>query len=514
MKQEYESLRENDTWTLVDRPKGSKILSNRWVFKIKRKLDGNIERYKARLVVRGNEQREGIDFKEVFAPVARLETIRTFLAACVQKKMHVHQMDVVTAYVQGDLFEDIYMNQPDPFTIKGQEDKVCLLKRPLYGLKQSGREWYRKLHNYLSSIGLKRTETDPCVYVDIINESDLVIIVYVDDLLIGSRDINKLNERKKKLQQKFKMNDLGPISSILGIHVERDGPTGNLKLSQTRYANDLLKKFGMFDCKSVATPIESNTKVSKEDGPKSEQETREMEDKPYRELVGGLIYLANATRPDLSFAASVLSRFCSKPGIVHWQLAKRVLRYIKGTLKYGITYEKDNKNMHAYVDADWGSDIDDRRSYTGSIIILAKGPISWQAKKQRSVALSTMEAEYMGLSEVMKETIYLKGLLRHMKFTDCIDNPTIIYCDNQSAIHLSKNAVNRGRSKHIDLRYHFVKEIQEKGEIEISYIRTDSMTADILTKSLPKIKHNRCVKQLRLPGTSIGGVLEIEPTLM
>lgn len=342
MEQEYKSLMENNTWILVERPRNNKILSNKWLFKIKRKQNGDVDRYKARLVVRGNEQRKGIDFDEIFSPVARFETIRTFLAACVQEEMHVHHMDVIAAYVQGDLSTTIYMNQPEGFLIKGQEDKVCSLKRPLYGLKQSGREWYKKLDSYLLSIGMKKTEAHPCVYADTEEKSDLIIIIYVDDLLIGSRDIQKLNRRKKLLQQKFKMNDLGQISSILGVHVERDGPTGKMKLSQRRYANDLLIKFNMSDCKPISTPMEPNTKISKEDGPKTEQEIQEMEDKPYRELVGGLIYLANATRPDLAFTTSVLSRFCSRPGIAHWKLAKRALRYIKGMIDYGINYIKDN----------------------------------------------------------------------------------------------------------------------------------------------------------------------------
>lgn len=242
-----------------------------------------------------NEQRETIDFNEVYAPVARFETIRTFLAACVQKNMHIHQMDVITAYVQGDLSEEIFMNQPEPFIVKGQEDKVCLLKRPLYGLKQSGREWYKKLDSYLSSIDMKKTEVDPCVYVDNGSKSDLIIIVYVDDLLIGSRDINKLNERKKLLQRKFKINDLGPVSNILGISIERDGLTGSLTLSQRRYASDILKKFGMSDCKPVTTPIESSTKISKRNEPQSEQKIKEMKSKPYKELVGSLLYLSQIT---------------------------------------------------------------------------------------------------------------------------------------------------------------------------------------------------------------------------
>lgn len=188
MEYEYKSFTNNNTWTLVKQD--SKILSNKWVFKIKRKQNGDIDRYKARLVVRGNEQRKGIDFNDVFSPVARFETIRTFLAACVQREMHVHHMDVIAAYVQGDLSTTIYMNQSEGFSVDGQKDKVCLLKRPLYGLKQSGCEWYKKLDSYLSSISMKKTEADPCMYVDNDEESDLVIIVYVDDLLIRSQDFH------------------------------------------------------------------------------------------------------------------------------------------------------------------------------------------------------------------------------------------------------------------------------------------------------------------------------------
>ena len=223
-----------------------------------------------------------------------------------------------------------------------------------------------------------------------------------------------------------------------------------------------------------------------------------MKDRPYRELVGGLIYLANATRPDIAFTASVLSRFCSNPGHEHWLIAKRVLRYLKLTSHYGILYNKDETNLLAYTDSDWAGDIDDRKSCSGNLLMLSQGPISWKSKKQMSISLSTMEAEYVALSEVSREVIYIKRLLQHMGFEKYVQLPINVYCDNQSAIQLSKNAVFHKRSKHIDISYHFVRELVENKEIQIYYLSTENMIADILTKSLSKCKHNRCVEMLNL----------------
>ncbi|CAK9833808.1 Retrovirus-related Pol polyprotein from transposon TNT 1-94 [Anthophora retusa] len=275
----------NETWLLVPKPKNKKILTNRWVFKTKYNNDGSLNKYKARLVARGHTQRKGVDYQEVFALVARYEIIRTLLAAAVNSEMHVHHMDVVSAYVQGDLNDEIYMEQPELFEKRGEEEKVCKLIKPLYGLKQSDREWYKKIDSYVTEQGARRTEADPCVYV-------------------FEKDENR-------------MTDLGPISEILGIKIERNGETGSMKLSQTRYIVGLISKFNMQNAKVVSTPMESNTKISKEMGPSNEEGRIEMKKKPYRELIGGLIYLANATRPDIAFAAGVLSRYSSDPGKTH-----------------------------------------------------------------------------------------------------------------------------------------------------------------------------------------------------
>lgn len=412
--------------------------------------------------------------------------------------MYVDQMDVISAYVQGELSDEIYMEQPEMCVKRNQEDMVCKLKKPLYGLKQSGREWYRKLDSFLLSHGGKRTEADPCIYTFNENESRIILIIYVDDIIIASKRYNELAKIKKSLQSTFKMVDLGPINHILGMDVKREGLTGKLRLSQEKYIKDLVERFYLNDAKSTATPLDANMKISRDLGPHNDEERLEMEKKPYRELVGGLIYLANATRPDIAFAAHALSRFCSDPGVSHWTLAKRVLRYLKYTSHYGITYTKNKDKLQAFTDSDWAGDVDDRKSCTGNVIMLAGGPISWRSKKQASVALSTMEAEYAALAEVSKEVVYLKRLLNYMGFEKYVETPILIYCDNQSAIELSKNAILHKRSKHIDISFHFTRELVEKKEIKVIYLRTDQMLADVLTKSLPKIKHQRCITMLNL----------------
>lgn len=230
--------------------------------------------------------------------------------------------------------------------------------------------------------------------------------------------------------------------------------------------------------------------------PTSEDEREEMKNRPYRELVGGLIYLANATRPDIAFAASTLSRFCTDPGGLHWSLAKRVLRYLKGTSHYKIKYIKDQNALKAYTDSDWAGDTDDRKSCTGNVIILANGPISWKSKKQ--VALSTMEAEYAALAEISREIVYVKRLLTYMGFEKFVKDPINVYCDNQSAIELSKSAIYHKRNKYIDISFHFTRELVERKVITIQYLRTESMMADILTKSLSKDKHFKCISMLQL----------------
>lgn len=357
---------------------------------------------------------------------------------------------------------------------------------------------YKRLDGFVTRQGGCRNEADPCLYVIGKNEKRVIMTLYVDDIILASKDLNQMGNVKRKLKAEFEIRDLGPITDILGMHVEREGETGCIKLSQDRYVNDLLEKFDMKSAKTVTTPIESNTKVTKELNPRNNEERERMKDRPHRELIGSLIYLANATRPDIVFAANELSRFCSDPGEGHWILAKRVIRYLKGTAKYAIKYVKNNQKLIAYTDSDWGGDVEDRRSHSGSMLTLAGGAISWKSKKQHTVALSTMEAEYVAISEVSREIIYVKRLLNHMQFYSPVENPVLVNCDNQSAIELAKNVVFHKRSKHIDIKYHFTRELLDKSEIKIVYVNTDSMLSHIFTKTVPKIKHNNAVKMFNL----------------
>ncbi|KAL0270634.1 UNVERIFIED_CONTAM: hypothetical protein PYX00_007980 [Menopon gallinae] len=454
------------------------------------------DKYKARLVARGHTQRPGIDYDEIFAPVARYELIRTLLAIAVNEQMYVHQLDVVSAYTQGFLSDEVYMEQPEAFVDKKNKDHVCKLVRPLYGLKQSGREWYKRINDYLVNKGGMNAEGDPCIYVFGTNENRVILLICVDDILLASKSLEEMNEIKELLKREFEITDLGPINTILGINIKRDSDTGNMTLTQRNYIEELIKKFGMENAKEIGTPMELNVKVSKEMSPKDENEREEMKHKPYRELIGCLVYLSKATRPDIAFAAMTLGRYCNDPGKEHWTLAKRVLRYLKATPELGIKYSRNVKQLEAFTDSDWAGNVDDRRSCSGNVLMLAGGPISWMSKLQSSVSLSTMEAEYVAIREVTKEVVYVSRLINHMLFRHYVKEPISVYCDNQSAIELSKNPVFHKRSKHIDIAYHYARELVEKGKIELKYLRTDEMIADVFTKPLSKVKHNKFVKML------------------
>jgi len=399
-------------------------------FPYKKFQNGEINRYKARLVARGCEQKYGIDYVEVYTPVARIQTIRTLLAISVEMGYHVHQMDVSTAYIQGDLLETVYMNQPPMF--EDNSDKICRLRCPIYGLKQSGQAWQYKVNKRLKEIELSASEIEPCVYNGIINGHNVIIVVYVDDLLLASKSIEVLNKVKLELSQFFKIKDVGPVSEILGMQIERDDGTGSTKISQRKYIKEIIERFGMSSCKSASTPLPSGIKLIR--GTETLDEKSELQDKPYRELKSSLLYLANTTRPDISITVGALSRYNLNPGIQHWKCAKHVLRYLKQTADYKILHRKTEKALHVYTDADWAGDQNDRKSCSGNVHILVGEPISWFSKKQTSVALSTMKAEYVALSKATKETIHLRRLIKDMYGNKYVCNPTTVLCDNQSAI--------------------------------------------------------------------------------
>jgi transposase InsO family protein len=506
---EMKSVIRNDTWTLVDRPRGCKIVGSRIVLRNKFKPDGTLERRKARLVAQGFSQQPGIHFQETFAPVARFSSIRIMASLAARYGMKIRQFDVATAFLNGELKEEIYMEPPKGFRdilqriIESEGDslvgakarsmlreysrgnKVCFLKKSLYGLRQAGRSWYLKLDETLRHSGAVPTAADPCLFQIGSGEDATLIAIYVDDILIASRNQRKIAEISKVLSSKFEIKDLGDASFCLGVEFGR--VDGRVTLHQRGYIKDMLARFGMSECKPVATPVEPGTKLIK----KQRQSNEELRF-PYRELLGSLTYLSTTTRPDISFAVSHLGQFNNCYGEDHWTAAKRVLRYLKGTVDLGLVYEPDSDPLTGFVDADWGSCTEDRRSFTGYIFLLNGGPVSWDSRKQRTVALSTTEAEYMALSEGVKEAIYLQRLLQELGADEMIGS--VVFCDNKGSLRLAENPTFHARSKHIDIRHHFVRDVLRTKKVTLEHVPTDHQVADFLTKGLPKMKHSWCVE--------------------
>ena len=483
---EFHSLIENDTWELVPLPDNRNIVGSRWVFKVKRDENGEIQRYKARLVAQGYSQAEGVDYHEVFSPVIRNTTVRSLLALANAKDWEVHQMDVKTAFLQGNLNEEIYMQQPEGYISKKHPDYVCKLRKSIYGLKQSARCWNNAIDSYLKSKGYNQMSCDPCLYVKSIKQQDgnvnfVILSIHVDDILLFSNSTKMLKVEKKAIASKFKVEDLNEVKHVLGMLIKRDRKRGKLTISQSKYLEGILKRFNMEHCKPVSTPLEPGKHF--QNLPEEETATNIHE---YQKLIGCLTYVTTATRPDLASAVGILSKFMSKPGKEHWQGAKRVLRYLKGTINYGLVFQSKDSTCEVvgYSDADWASDVNTRRSTSGYVFQINESTVSWSSKRQSCVARSSTEAEYVALSYATQEIIWLRRLLADIGINQ--DQPSILNEDNQGAIELSRNPRFHNRTKHIDVAYHFVREKVNDNSIIVQYCSTDQMLADVMTKSLPK----------------------------
>lgn len=495
MKEEFKSLHENNTWELVDLPTNRKAIRNKWVFKTKKDEAGQVARFKARLVVKGFSQRMGIDYNETYSPVVRYSTLRYLVGIAAKLNLDIDQMDAITAFLQSDLSEDIYMVQPEEFD--DATGKVCKLNKAIYGLKQASRSWNEKLDRFLLGEGYRKSKLDPCLYIKLNNNKLIIIAVYVDDMLIFSNDKEMKADLKSSLLKNFKMKDLGVATSCVGLRISRDRSAGKIWLDQEPYINEILKRFNMIDCNPISNPLEANQKLTKEMSPKTEEERIEMQNIPYQEAVGSILYLVQGTRPDLTFAISNVSQFNNNPGKAHWQAIKRILRYIKGTSKMKLEYSKDaNSKIVGFSDSDWGGCTDDRRSCTGYVYIMNGGAISWASKRQTTVALSSTEAEYMALASATQEAMWFKQLDEDLWRKP--SEPIMIHCDNQGALQLAKNDGYHNRTRHIDIKHHFCREKLRDGQILIEHIGTKEMVADSLTKSVTKEKTQFCAREMGL----------------
>ena len=442
-------------------------------------------------MIKGYEQIPGIDFGETFAPVARLVSFRLLVALTALNEWEMHHMDVSIAFLNPPIDGEIYMQLPEGIewleSSRPVSTAVCKLKKALFGLKQAPRLWYDHIDKFFQTIQLHRSLNDCNLYIA--SDNKLLLLLYVDDILIVSKDPSRIKAIKEQLHAQYKMNDLGEARRFLGIEIERKA--GCLQINQSRFIQTILQRFDMQECNGVYTPMETGQKLLL-----ATDRDELVESSKYQSLIGSLMYLVVGTRPDIAFAVATLSKFNAKPTYNHFLAAKRILRYLQQTANFSLVYKHSKAQMNGYSDSDFAGDPRDRKSTSGYAFILGGAAISWRAKKQSLVSLSSTEAEYIGYSEATREAIWLRRLYHEITQTN--PAPQLLQCDNQGALKLCENPKFHERAKHIDIKYHFVRDSFHQGLIELSYIPTTDMVADIMTKAVPRDTHHRHVRNLGL----------------
>jgi hypothetical protein len=526
--EEMRSLRDNGAWVLVPPPSKDQratIMRGKWVFKTKCDANGRVVRYKCRFVCKGFMQIYGVDYFDTYAPVAAFKSIKLILCIAAIRDLECKQYDVETAFLNAEMDVPVYVHQPEGFVDKEHPHHVCLLKRALYGLKQAPLLWYEELYSTMVAIGYTRSIVDLCIFYKIgtiklpsgnTQSSTTVSIfilvsVYVDDIVVAySRDSkDQWLHDVDELANKYKMKDLGDINWILNMAVTRDRTKRSITLSQEPYINSMLDKFKMTQCKPAKTPTLQKDLNLPLDGTEAVQLALEgPEHEQYRSIIGSLMYAANATRIDIAFTVGALARHLAKPFRHHYTAAMHVLRYLAGTKTYCMQFKPDgvsgvsgdltsDKVLLGYSDANWANDIAKRKSTTGAIVMYHGNPISWVSKMQDCVAQSTAEAEYIALSVCVKEILWYRKWLHDVLGEDVCDIPTMV--DNQPAISIASNtSASSPVTKHISIRYNFVKEEVRVGTIALHYCSTQHQLADILTKGLDTTLHQSFTKQLLL----------------
>ncbi|KAH9647652.1 hypothetical protein KPL70_025267 [Citrus sinensis] len=468
MNEEIASLKKNHTWILVEKAGNRRTVGCKWIFRVKEGLTAN--------------------------EPSRHASIRVLLAITAVHDLELDQLDVKTAFLHGRLHEEILMTQPEGYVDSEKPNHVCLLKRSLYGLKQSPRQWYLRFDEFMLSHGYLRCSFDCCVYYKVISTNLYIyLLLYVDDMLVACKSREEIEALKNLLNSEFEMKDLGSAKKILGMEIKRDRSKGIMFLSQEKYLRRVLETFGMTSCKPVMTPIATHFKLSSLQCPKTEEEKLEMAKIPYANAVGCMMYAMVLTRPDISYALSVVSRYMVSPGKEHWRAVKWVLRYLSGTLSHGLVYGKSgikSEGIFGFVDSDFAGDLDRRRSLAGYLYMLDGCLINWKASLQHVVALSTTEVEYTAAAEAVKEALWMKGLIAELG----VSQKTVdVFCDSSSAIYLSKNPAHHEKTKHVDIKLHFIRNVVSMGVVRMVKIHTDRNPADMLTKVVTTAKFKVCL---------------------
>ncbi|KAJ9543891.1 LOW QUALITY PROTEIN: hypothetical protein OSB04_023598 [Centaurea solstitialis] len=481
MKAEMQSMYDNQVWELTDLPQHCRAVGRKWVFKKKTDMDGKVHTFKARLVVKGFTQTHGIDYDETFSPVAMLKSIRILMAISAYFNYEIWQMDVKTAFLNGKLTEDVYMEQPEGFEDPKNPNKVCKLLKSIYGLKQASRSWNLHFDERIKEFGFAKSEFEPCVYTKFSGSIVTFLVLYVDDILLIGNDVPTLQSVKSWLSKCFQMKDLGEAAYILGIKIYRNRSKRLIGLSQCTYIDKILKKFRMDESKKGFIPMQHGIVLSKTQCPVSSQDQNRMKSVPYASAIGSIMYAMLCTRPDVAYSVSVTSRYQQNPGEPHWVAVKNILKYLRRTKDMFLVFggSEDEISVTGYSDASFQTDRDDFRSQSGYVFTLNGGAISWKSSKQDTIADSTTEAEYIATSDAAKEAVWLRNFLSDLRVVASVSRPIDIFCDNSGAVAQTKEPREHHKSRHIIGR----------GDVKICKIPTEENAADPLTKPLARVKH-------------------------
>ena len=508
---EFDGCVAQETWELVPRetlPRSTNIIPVKWVFKIKTDENGVVIKHKARITPKGFKQRHGVDYFEVFANTGKYKTLRVALSIAARRDLELRQLDVPQAFTQAVLEEDVYMEMPEGFEVDGM---VCHLKKSLYGLKQSPRNWWLLVSSFITdAMGFLPTVSDPCLFQKQSRTGQLMLLfLFVDDMQVAfdKADESEWSESHALLKQRFNITDLGESRFMLGMRITRNRRAKTIKLDQELYITKALEKFGLDRCKTAPTP---GVKTSSSGPPAAESPRRDrggdesnqveqpIDVKLYQEKVGTLLYAAISTRPDIAFTVNKLAQYMQAPVTANGKACDRVFRYLAGSKALGLLFGRNSESAYvsvsAYADADWGSDHSDRRSITGWVAMLSGDPVSWASKKQKVVSQSSCEAELYAEAAAINEIKWLRGLLGELGVASA--QTPVLYGDNQSTQELSKNGIKSERTKHIDIKYHFVTDEVSSGNVLLRWVPTTQQLADILTKALGRHQHSDLSERL------------------
>ncbi|GJQ95506.1 putative ribonuclease H-like domain-containing protein [Tanacetum coccineum] len=479
MQEELLQFKLQEVWVLCDLPEGKRVIGTKWVFRNKRDERGTIIKNKARLVAQGYRQEEGVDYDEVFAPVARIEAIRLFLAFASFMGFIVYQMDVKSAFLYGNITEEVYVKQPPGFEDPAHPNKVYRVVKALYGLHQAPRAWYERLSTFLLKHGYRRGAIDKTLFIKKDRRDIMLVQVYVDDIIFGSTKSSMVKDFEDLMQKEFKMSSMGELTFFLGLQVKQSN--GGIFLSQDKYVKDILNKFDFRTIKPASTPIEAHKSLGKD------EEGEDVDVHLYRSMIGCLMYLT-ASRPDIMFAVCLCARFQVTPKVSHLHAVKRIFRYLKHQPKLGLWYPKDSPfHLEAFSNSDYAGDNHDRRSTPGGCQYLGRRLVSWQCKKQTIVAISSTEAEYVAAASCCAQVLWMQNQLLDYGFNFM---NTEIHIDNESTICIVKNPVFHSKTKHIQIRHHFIRDCYEQRLINVVKVHTDDNVADLLTKGFDLARFN------------------------